>query len=217
MVPPDREPPSYPPGARGTRNARGFEHYPHSGDASSRARGARPGARRWLRGRKRVDRRGGRRRVDRRNAGPWGAGCYAQVQAVFEKYGCTGCHPGVNPALDLQQGKLVRRPRRRASARRPESLPCRRRRSGRQLPLPEDGRRRAGGGHSGDRNPDAARARAVDPADLDLVRRWILQGAKDADGQTGGPEVPSPGRSADEPQRASATSQTVPGRSPARS
>jgi hypothetical protein len=29
--------------------------------------------------------------------------------------------------------------------------------------------------------------------DLDLVRRWILQGAKGPDGKTGGPVVPSPG------------------------
>ena len=30
---------------------------------------------------------------------------YAKVQAVCEKYGCTGCHPGVNPSLDLTKGK----------------------------------------------------------------------------------------------------------------
>ena len=30
---------------------------------------------------------------------------YSQVQAVFTKNGCTACHPGVNPSLDLQPGK----------------------------------------------------------------------------------------------------------------
>ena len=30
---------------------------------------------------------------------------YAEMQAVFERYGCTGCHPGVNPSLDLTAGK----------------------------------------------------------------------------------------------------------------
>jgi Carboxypeptidase regulatory-like domain len=33
----------------------------------------------------------------------------------------------------------------------------------------------------------------IDEADLDLVRRWIAQGAKNADGETGGPRVPTPG------------------------
>jgi hypothetical protein len=33
----------------------------------------------------------------------------------------------------------------------------------------------------------------IDQADMDVVRRWILQGAKDVDGQTKGPTVPSPG------------------------
>jgi Carboxypeptidase regulatory-like domain len=34
---------------------------------------------------------------------------------------------------------------------------------------------------------------SIDSEDLDLVRRWILQGAKGPDGRTGGPQVPTPG------------------------
>ncbi|MBA2295267.1 MAG: hypothetical protein H0W16_09050, partial [Actinobacteria bacterium] len=30
---------------------------------------------------------------------------YADVQTVFEKNGCTSCHPGVNPSLDLTAEK----------------------------------------------------------------------------------------------------------------
>jgi hypothetical protein len=37
------------------------------------------------------------------------------------------------------------------------------------------------------------RAPPIDAADLELVRDWILQGAKGPDGRTGGPEVPTPG------------------------
>jgi hypothetical protein len=129
-------------------------------------------------------------------AGTQGLGApvaYAQVQAVFAKYGCTGCHPGVNPALDLQQGKsyddLVG-----VQALEDPNLY--------RVVAGDPGRSflylKMGGDAPvadipaiGTRMPP--RAAAVDPADLDLVRRWILQGAKDADGQTGGPKVPSPG------------------------
>jgi hypothetical protein len=118
---------------------------------------------------------------------------YDQVQAVFETYGCTGCHPGVNPSLDLQQGKSY------------DDLV-----GIRALEDPALYRVVAGdpgksflylklGGDApvadipaiGTRMPP--RAAPVDPADLDLVRRWILQGAKGPDGTTGGPKVPSPG------------------------
>ena len=118
---------------------------------------------------------------------------YEQVQAVFEKYGCTGCHPGVNPALDLQKGKsyddLVG-----VQALEDPNLY--------RVVAGDPGRSflylKMGGDAPvadipaiGTRMPP--RAAPVDPADLDLVRRWILQGAKGADGQTGGPRVPSPG------------------------
>ena len=118
---------------------------------------------------------------------------YGDVQGVFEEYGCTACHPGVNPSLDLTEGNsydqlvgiraledptLVR-----VVAGDPE-------RSFLYLKL--------GGAPPvadipaiGTRMPP--RAPPIDPADLDLVRRWILQGAKGPDGRTGGPQVPTPG------------------------
>jgi hypothetical protein len=118
---------------------------------------------------------------------------YGDVQGVFEEYGCTACHPGVNPSLDLTEGNsydqlvgiraledptLVR-----VVAGDPE-------RSFLYLKL--------GGAPPvadipaiGTRMPP--RAPPIDSDDLDLIRRWILQGAKGADGRTGGPQVPTPG------------------------
>jgi Carboxypeptidase regulatory-like domain len=118
---------------------------------------------------------------------------YGQVQAVWKEYGCIGCHPGVNPSLDLRPGRsydelvgirALEDPRLvRVIAGDPE-------RSFLYLKL---------GGAApvadipaiGTRMPP--RAPPIDDADLQLVRRWILQGAKNADGQTGGPRVPTPG------------------------
>jgi Carboxypeptidase regulatory-like domain len=118
---------------------------------------------------------------------------YGEVQAVFDRYGCTGCHPGVNSSLDLREGRsygdLV---------------------GIRALADPELVRVVAGdpstsflylklGGDPpvgdipaiGTRMPP--RAPPIEADHLDLVRRWIEQGAKDADGKTGGPRVPTPG------------------------
>jgi hypothetical protein len=118
---------------------------------------------------------------------------YEEVQAVFEEYGCTGCHPGVNASLDLTEGNSYEQlvgvqaledpTLYRVVAGDPE-------RSFLYLKL---------GGAApvadipaiGTRMPP--RAPPIDAEDLDLVRRWILQGAKDVDGQTGGPQVPTPG------------------------
>jgi hypothetical protein len=118
---------------------------------------------------------------------------YSEVQGVWGKYGCTGCHPGVNPSLDLREGRsydelvgiqaledpsLVR-----VIAGDPE-------RSFLYLKL---------GGAApvadipaiGTRMPP--RAPPIAEEDLQLVRDWIEQGAKDDDGETGGPRVPTPG------------------------
>jgi hypothetical protein len=118
---------------------------------------------------------------------------YEQVQGVFAEYGCTACHPGVNPALDLTEGNsydelvgiqaLEDPTLYRVVAGDPE-------RSFLYLKL--------GGAPPvadipaiGTRMPP--RAPPIDPEDLDLIRRWILQGAKGTNGLTGGPQVPTPG------------------------
>jgi Carboxypeptidase regulatory-like domain len=132
---------------------------------------------------------------------------YAEVQRVWEKYGCTGCHPGVNPSLDLREGNsydelvgiaaledpsLVR-----VVAGDPE-------RSFLYLKL-------GGAAPIGDipaigtRMPP--RAPPIDEADLELVRRWIEQGAKNQDGVTGGPRVATPGTPPTELDVAAATQQ----------
>jgi hypothetical protein len=118
---------------------------------------------------------------------------YEEVQGVFDEYGCASCHPGVNPSLDLTEGNsydglvgiqaLEDPTLYRVVAGDPE-------RSFLYLKL---------GGAApvadipaiGTRMPP--RAPPIDPDDLDLIRRWILQGAKGADGRTGGPQVPTPG------------------------
>ncbi len=118
---------------------------------------------------------------------------YGDVQAVFEKYGCTACHPGVNPSLDLTEGnsydelvgiRALEDPTLyRVVAGDPE-------RSFLYL--------KVGGAPPladipaiGTRMPP--RAPPIDPEDMGLIRRWILQGAKGPDGRTGGPQVPTPG------------------------
>jgi hypothetical protein len=118
---------------------------------------------------------------------------YEEVQGVFEEYGCTACHPGANPSLDLTEGKsydqlvgiraLEDPTLYRVVAGDPE-------RSFLYLKL--------GGAPPvadipaiGTRMPP--RAPPIDSEDLDLVRRWILQGARGPDGRTGGPQVPTPG------------------------
>jgi Carboxypeptidase regulatory-like domain len=118
---------------------------------------------------------------------------YEEVQGVFEEYGCTACHPGANPSLDLTEGKsydqlvgigaLEDPTLYRVVAGDPE-------RSFLYLKL--------GGAPPvadipaiGTRMPP--RAPPIAAEDLDLVRRWILQGAKGPDGRTGGPQVPTPG------------------------
>jgi hypothetical protein len=118
---------------------------------------------------------------------------YAEVQGIFAEYGCISCHPGVNPSLDLTEGNsydqlvgvqaLEDPTLYRVVAGDPE-------RSFLYLKL---------GGEPpvadipaiGTRMPP--RAPPIDPADLDLIRRWILQGAKDEQGRTGGPQVATPG------------------------
>lgn len=118
---------------------------------------------------------------------------YEQVQAVFEEYACTACHPSVNSSLDLTAEtsyadlvgiQALEDPTLyRVVAGDPE-------RSFLYLKI--------GGAPPvadipaiGTRMPP--QAPPIDEADMEVVRRWILQGAKDVDGQTKGPTVPTPG------------------------
>jgi hypothetical protein len=130
---------------------------------------------------------------------------YSEVQAVWGKYGCTGCHPGVNSALDLREGRayddlvgvaaLEDPSLTRVVAGDPE-------RSFLYLKL---------GGAApladipaiGTRMPP--RAPPIDDADLALVRDWIEQGAKDENGRTGGPRVATPGTPPTDLEAAEAT------------
>ena len=118
---------------------------------------------------------------------------FARVQSIFAKYGCAACHPSINPSLDLRPGHsyadLV---------------------GIRALEDPRLVRVIAGDpGHSflfvkiagdpklgdipaiGARMPQGAPRMAE--ADIAAIRDWIAQGAKNANGRTGGPRVPTPG------------------------
>lgn len=118
---------------------------------------------------------------------------YSEVQAVWAEYSCMACHPGVNSSLDLREGRSY------------DDLV-----GARALEDPGLVRVVAGdpsnsflylklGGDPpvadipgiGTRMPP--RAPPIDPADLDLVRGWIVQGAKNENGETGGQRVPTPG------------------------
>jgi hypothetical protein len=118
---------------------------------------------------------------------------YGQVQALFEEHGCIGCHPGVNPSLDLTAEKsydqlvgvqaLEDPTLYRVVAGDPEKS---------FLYLKIGGAPPVGDIPAiGTRMPP--QAPPIPAEDMDLVRRWILQGAKGPDGTTGGPTVPSPG------------------------
>jgi Carboxypeptidase regulatory-like domain len=130
---------------------------------------------------------------------------YSQVQAVWERYGCTGCHPGVNSSLDLREGRsydslvgiaaLEDTSLTRVVAGDPE-------RSFLYLKL---------GGAApvadipaiGTRMPP--RSAPIAAEDLELIRDWIEQGAKDENGRTGGPRVATPGTPPTDLEAAAAT------------
>lgn len=118
---------------------------------------------------------------------------FGQVQAVFDEYACTACHPGINPSLDLREGRSYEQLVGVRALEDPRLV---------RVLAGDPGRSflylKLGG------NPPVAdipaigtrmppRAAPIDQADLDLVRRWILQGAKDESGETRGPRVPTPG------------------------
>ncbi len=118
---------------------------------------------------------------------------YSQIQGLFSKYGCTSCHPLVNPSLNLQPGhsyaslvgiRALEDPRLyRVVAGDPD-------RSFLFL--------KVGGDPAvadipaiGGRMPPAAPP--IDPSDMALIRAWIEHGARGANGKTGGPAVITPG------------------------
>ena len=118
---------------------------------------------------------------------------YARVQAVFEKYGCTGCHPGVNPSLDLRAGKsyddlvgveALEDPRLYRVVAGDPGKSFLYLKVGGEAPIfdiPAIGTRMP------------PQAPPIAAADLATIRDWILGGAKDQNGKTGGPEVATPG------------------------
>ena len=118
---------------------------------------------------------------------------YSQVQAVFTKNGCTACHPGVNPSLDLQPGKsydnlvgvkaLEDPDLYRVVAGDPDTSFLYLKLGGNPViaDIPAVGSRMP---------PDAP---PISAADLKLIHDWISQGAKGPDGTTGGPQVTTPG------------------------
>jgi len=118
---------------------------------------------------------------------------YAEVQAVFEQYGCTGCHPGVNPSLDLTAGKSYDQLAGVQALEDPTLYRVVAGDPGRSfLYLKIGGDAPVGDIPAiGTRMPP--RAAPVSDSDMDTIRRWILQGAVGPDGRTGGPEVPTPG------------------------
>lgn len=118
---------------------------------------------------------------------------FSQVVSVFQANGCQGCHPGVNSALDLQDGKAY------------DDLV-----GIKALEDPDLYRVVAGdpansflylkvGGNPvigdipgvGTRMPP--RAPPISAEDMKIIHDWIAQGAKRDDGTTGGPQVTTPG------------------------
>jgi hypothetical protein len=118
---------------------------------------------------------------------------FSEVLSVFEEYGCAGCHPGVNPALDLRPEQaydqlvgveaLADPTLYRVVAGDPSTSLLYLKLGGDPVvaDIPAIGTRMP------------PRAPPIDEEDLATVRDWILGGAKNEDGETGGPQVPTPG------------------------
>lgn len=118
---------------------------------------------------------------------------YAQVQSLFSKYGCTACHPGVNPSLNLRPGKSYANLVGVRALEDPRLY---------RVVAGDPGRSflflKVGGDPPiadipaiGGRMPPSAPP--IAKADIELIRTWIEQGAKGPDGKTGGPKVTTPG------------------------
>jgi Carboxypeptidase regulatory-like domain len=118
---------------------------------------------------------------------------YARIQGLFTKYGCSGCHPGVNPSLDLRPGHSYANLVGIRALEDPRLY---------RVVAGDPGKSflylKVGGDPAifdipaiGSRMPPAQPPIAA--ADRNLIRDWILAGAKGPNGKTGGPEVKTPG------------------------
>ena len=118
---------------------------------------------------------------------------YTQVQSLFSKYGCTSCHPFVNPSLNLQPGKSYASLVGERALEDPRLY---------RVVAGDPGKSflflKVGGDPAltdipaiGGRMPPSAPPIAA--PDMALIRSWIEQGAKGPDGKTGGPKVVTPG------------------------
>jgi hypothetical protein len=118
---------------------------------------------------------------------------YSQVQGVFAEHGCIGCHPGVNPSLDLTADKSYNDLVGIRALEDPRLY---------RVVAGDPGKSflylKIGGDPPifdipaiGTRMPP--NAPIIPQEDIALVRDWILGGAKDENGETGGPEVVTPG------------------------
>ena len=118
---------------------------------------------------------------------------YSQVQSLFSKYGCTSCHPFVNPSLNLQPGKSYASLVGIRALEDPRLY---------RVVAGDPGRSflflKVGGNPPiadipaiGGRMPPSAPP--IASGDLALIRTWIEQGAKGPGGKTGGPKVTTPG------------------------
>ena len=124
---------------------------------------------------------------------------FAQVTQVFTKYSCQSCHPIVNPSLDLRPAhayasivgvRALEDPRLvRVVAGDPARSFLYQKIAGdpKLGDIPAIGARMPQG------------APRMKQSDIDLVAAWISQGAKNADGKTVGPTVPTPGQVAGSP------------------
>ncbi|HUG63730.1 MAG TPA: carboxypeptidase-like regulatory domain-containing protein [Gaiellaceae bacterium] len=118
---------------------------------------------------------------------------YSDVQSVFDEYGCVGCHPGVNASLDLRAEvsydnlvgieALLDPTLYRVVAGDPSTSFLYLKLGGDPVAADIPG--------IGTRMPP--RAPPIAEEDLATVRDWILGGAKNEEGETGGPEVATPG------------------------
>ncbi len=118
---------------------------------------------------------------------------YAKVQEVFERNSCTSCHPGVNPSLDLTKANSYDQLVGIEALEDPRLY---------RVVAGDPGKSflylKLGGAPAiadipaiGTRMPP--QSPPIPAEDIELVRDWILGGAKGSDGKTGGPEVTTPG------------------------